>query len=272
VLGWHVAVPKPASLTVAASIALTIGLLTPAWAADDKPRPTPDQMLKRTLERQSERQAAQPPANRPKRADPSPGAATRPARKPGTPAETRAALVALLRPSAPPPGTDELAALGSGVEDQLIAIARDDHEELSLRARAVTALGRAPLPTTATRLFLTGLLKPRAAPDKAGRPDAGATPPAAAANADLLLLRRAIVALGTIGGGRAPDLLAPLLAHADPDVRADAAVALALTRLPKAAEHLRARLALETDGRVRGLIARQLNVVDAALGREVPAK
>jgi hypothetical protein len=231
--------------------------------------------LKQTLERQAERQATHPPGDRPKRTPP-PRPSAPPARKPGTPAETRTALIALLRPPALPPGPGELAALGSGVEDQLIAIARDDREELSLRARAVSALALAPFPTTATRLFLTSLLQPHPAPVKpAARPDAGAPPPAAtaaAAKADVLLLRRAIIALGTIGGGRVPDLVAPLLAHADPDVRADAAVALALTRLAPAADHLRARLPLETDGRVRGLIARQLNVIDAALGRDVPTK
>jgi hypothetical protein len=247
---------------------LLTGLATSVRAADGKARPTLDQMLKETVERQ----AAHPPPGKgsPRAAQPRPGGKAAPARKPGTPAELRTALVALLQAPGPPPGPGELAALGSGVEDQLIGIGRDDRAELSLRARAVSALARAPFPTTATRLFLTGLLQPRPTPSPP-RPDAGA-PAAASGKSDVLLVRRALIALGTIGGGRAPDLLAPLLSHADPDVRADAAVALALTRLPRAAEHLRTRLPLETDGRVRGLMARQLNVLDAALGRQAPAQ
>jgi hypothetical protein len=261
-----------------------------AWAADDAAdRPgksglTLDQMLKHTLDRQAAHRepsrATTKPPTPPRSGAAAPGGK---ARKPTSPAEVRLALSELLGNPAAPPSAGELAALGPRVEDQLIAIAGDVREELPLRARAVSALAHAPLPTTATRVFLTGLLRPSApggaparadagaASANAARPDAGAPPPSAGGgkggDPGVLLLRRALVALGTIGGSRVPDTVAPLLSHPDPDVRADAAIALALTRLPKAAEHLRARLPLEPDGRVRGHIARQLNVIDTALGQ-----
>jgi hypothetical protein len=80
-----------------------------------------------------------------------------------------------------------------------------------------------------------------------------------------------VVTLGWIAGPLAPPVLAPVLEHADPDVRADAAVGLALTRLPAAADLLRARLPRETDPQVRGHLARQLNVIEAALAAPAPA-
>ncbi|HEY0712749.1 MAG TPA: HEAT repeat domain-containing protein, partial [Polyangia bacterium] len=148
-----------------------------------------------------------------------------------------------------------------------------------VRTRAVGAL--AYTPTRTARTYLMSLVRGRdpAAPTKpasvaskdAGatpaKPvaDAGQTPDKATTSAALVLLRRAAVTLGWIGGPLAPPALAPLLEHADPDVRADAAVGLALTRLPAAAEILRARLARESDARVRGHISRQLSVIDTAL-------
>jgi hypothetical protein len=226
-----------------------------------------DQMLQHTLEKQQERQQATHPATKPAGARPK-ATSSVPARK-RTPAQIRTEVEALLSAPGTPPNDADLAAFGIGVEDALIAIGRDDALPLQLRARAVSALAHTPLPTTATRLFLTRLLAPRPAPPPRG-PDAGA--PAPAADPESLLLRRAIVALGTIGGSRVPDVLAPLLSHSDPNVRADAAIGLALTRLPKATEYLRARLAIEPDGRVRGHIARQLNVIDGAVGRDAPAQ
>jgi hypothetical protein len=174
----------------------------------------------------------------------------------------------------------------------LVAMARDAALELPLRARAVGALSRVPTP--ASRAFLSALIEDpneALAPAAAQRPRgkvAAKEPPAPAAKKDggavaaarprasdddvtLTLLRRAAVSLGWIGGSLAPITLGPLLEHNDPDVRADAAVALALTRLPEAAHLLRARLPREKDPRVRSHIARQLNVIEAALGPVAPA-
>jgi hypothetical protein len=107
-----------------------------------------------------------------------------------------------------------------------------------------------------------------------GSPDAATTarPPTATTStaAALVLLRRAAVTIGWVGGPLAPPALGPLLEHADPDVRADAAVGLALTRLPAAARLLRARLSRETDPRVRGHLTRQLSVIDTALATPPP--
>jgi HEAT repeat protein len=122
-----------------------------------------------------------------------------------------------------------------------------------MRARAVSALALAP--SWASREFLGKLV--------------GSTAMAKDA-ADLLLIRRAAMALGWQGGPAAPPLLAGLLEHTDPEVRVDAALALGLTRLPHAAELLRSRLDVESDGRVRGYISRQLRIVENALGQELP--
>ena len=257
-------VAPTSALNQRAAAAEAVGHKAPAPSAPSSiPRARPHLVLP---------QGAPPAPDPPGKAKPEPRPAPRaaaPARKTMTPAETRAALEKLLRANPAPPSDAELAGFGTGVEDALVAIGRDEAVELQTRARAVNALANTPLPTTATRLFLFGLLSPRA--PGARRPDAGAAP-ARGGEASTLLLRRALITLGWIGGTQVPDALAPLLSHSDPDVRADAALGLALTRLPKAAEYLRARLPLETDGRVRGHIARQLNVVDAALGQGTPAK
>jgi HEAT repeat protein len=88
---------------------------------------------------------------------------------------------------------------------------------------------------------------------------------------DRLLLRRAAVALGWMGGRETPAQLAPLLDHADPDVRLDAAIALGLTRLAGAADPLRKHLATEPEARVRAQISRQLRVIEAANPSASPA-
>jgi hypothetical protein len=74
------------------------------------------------------------------------------------------------------------------------------------------------------------------------------------------------VALGWQGGPSAPPALGALLAHADPDVRTDAAVGLGLTRLAPAATLLRNHLAVEKDEKVRSNVGRQLSVIEASLG------
>lgn len=189
----------------------------------------------------------------------------------------RAAVEKLLRASTAPPSAADLNTLGAGVDKGLIEIARDEAVEVPIRGRAISALAQIGTPTARAYLLrlIVAPVVPSPAATKAAPADAGAKPvtatkPGGTPAANVLLVRRAAIAFGMIGDPRAPDALAPLLYHADPDLRADAAVALALTRLPKAAALLRARLPLETDGRVRGHMTRQLSVLDAAFGSHSP--
>ena len=174
------------------------------------------------------------------------------ARRPASRARAdREAVLKLLGASERAPSEKELRALGDEVDAVLIALASDAKLEPRMRARAVSALAFAP--SSAARGFLGQLV--------------GNTAVARDAT-DVLLIRRAAMALGGQGGPAVPPLLAGLLEHADPEVRVDAALALGLTRLSSAADLLRARLEVESDGRVRGHISRQLRVVENAIGQE----
>jgi HEAT repeat protein len=161
---------------------------------------------------------------------------------------SREAVLKLLASSERAPSEQDLRALGTEADRQLVAVASDAKVEPKMRARAVAALANAP--SSASRAYLTKLIG-----------QVGAVKDAT----DLLLVRRAAVSLGWQGGPSAPPVLGPLLSHADPDVRIDAAVALGLTRLASAADLLRARLDAEEDARVRGNISRQLRVVEDSL-------
>jgi HEAT repeat protein len=161
----------------------------------------------------------------------------------------RDAVLKLLGASERTPDERELRSLGAEVDEVLIELARDAKLEARMRARAVSALAFAP--SLASRRYL----------DKVVAGVAAAKDPT-----DLLLVRRAAVALGWQGGPSVPPLLGGLLAHADPEVRIDAALALGLTRLAASADLLRARLDAETDARVRGHLSRQLRVIESALG------
>ncbi len=134
-------------------------------------------------------------------------------------------------------------ALGPGVDVVLVGIAADTQTGQLVRVRALTALGQ--LPTRGTRDFLSTFVKQHAADDRA---------------ADKLLLRKAALSLGWVGGTAAADILAPLLEHEDADVRLDAAIALGLTRTRDAADWLRQRFDVEKDQRVRTQIGRQLRI------------
>jgi HEAT repeat protein len=137
--------------------------------------------------------------------------------------------------------------MGTESEAVLIAIAGDLKADLQLRSRAVTALG--VVSTRPGRAFLEGVIK-----QKASSTDAS----------DKLLLRKAAVALGWVGGAAVPALLGSLLDHADPDVRLDAAIGLGLTRSQEAADLLRQRFDVETVPKVRSQIGRQLNLLEEA--------
>ncbi len=160
----------------------------------------------------------------------------------------RAAVESRLRAHGLPQAPAAWKALGSRVDEVLVAIGGDAKVEAPIRARAMGAL--AFFPTPAARRFLEDTIERRAASSDPS---------------DRLMVRRAAVALGWIGGVTAAARLGPLIENADPDVRQDAAVGLGLTRLPAAADLLRKRLAAEPVARVRAHIERQLRTIESAL-------
>jgi hypothetical protein len=164
---------------------------------------------------------------------------------------TRAAVEEKLRAYELPPSAGELAALGRGVDEVLVEVARDPAVEVLVRARALSAL--AYVPTLVSRRFLDQVLA-----------DKGA----AATAEDRLLVRKAALALGWLGGSAAARRIGSLLGHADPDVRVDAALALGMTRQEVAADLLRAHIGGEKVDKVRTQMARQLKVIETALAAE----
>jgi hypothetical protein len=175
------------------------------------------------------------------------------AQKPAPARVPRASLEPKLRKYKPDPSVWR--AMGPGTDEALIEIAGDARTEVLLRSRAVSTLSY--FPTPAARKFLERTIEGKAASTDAG---------------DRVLVGKAAVALGWLGGVQVPDRLAPLLDHADPDVRVDAAIGLGLTRLASAADHLRKRLDVEPVERVRGQISRQIQVIEAALAPPEPKK
>jgi hypothetical protein len=171
-------------------------------------------------------------------------AAGKPASPPHVP---RPSVEARLRSYKPDPAAWR--ALGPGTDEALIEIAGDGKAELLLRTRAVSTLSY--FPTPATRKYLEKTIDARTASQDPN---------------DRLLVAKAAVALGWLGGVQVPARLAPLLDHPDPEVRLDAAVGLGLTRLPSAAEELRKRLDAEPVPRVRAQISRQIEVIEASRG------
>jgi HEAT repeat protein len=141
----------------------------------------------------------------------------------------------------------ELRALASAPQRPLMAIAEDARQAGLVRARAVAALRLVPSPEV--QGFLGKLLQSKAKSNDA---------------TDRLLLRRAAVALGWMGGPRAGADLALLFENTDPEVRLDAAIGLGLSRAPDAPDGLRRQLAVESVPRVRDQIERQLRVLAPA--------
>lgn len=138
----------------------------------------------------------------------------------------------------------DAAAIAREAAKLLLQIADDHAAAPPLRGRAMDALAYAR--TAPVHDFLENFLI-RTLPSR----DA----------TDLMLLRKAAVALGWQAGGRAVEILALVLDHPDREVRLDAAVALGLTRAQAAEKPLRARLAQETDAAVRAQIETQLKVL-----------
>ncbi len=147
------------------------------------------------------------------------------------------------------PSAAELQGFAAAPEKALMAIASDGHAPRLTRARAVAALRLLPSPSV--QEFLVKLVQSKAkATDETER----------------LLLRRAAVALGWIGGSDVPDRLFLLFENDDPEVRLDAVLGISMTRASTAAELLHKQLAVESSPRVREQIQRQLT----ALGEEPP--
>ncbi len=157
-------------------------------------------------------------------------------------------IEARLRADTLPRSAADWLALGTRIDEVLIAIAGDPKADLRLRAQAVRALG--VVSTRPGRAFLESVVK-----QKASAKDAG----------DKLLLRKAALALGWIGGAAVPAQLGPLLEHPDPEVRLDVAIGLGLTRSEEAADFLRKRFADETVPKVRNQIGRQLRLIEDAV-------
>jgi len=160
---------------------------------------------------------------------------------------TRAAVETRLRANTQPSSAAGWRAMGPGIEDALIALAGDAKVDLPVRGRAVSALGL--VSTRPGQAFLEKVVKDSAASNDAG---------------EKLILRKAAVALGWIGGAAVPGQIGSLLQHPDPDVRLDAAIGLGLTRSEEAADLLRARFGVETAAKVRSQIGRQLAQVEQA--------
>jgi HEAT repeat protein len=164
----------------------------------------------------------------------------------------RAAVEARLR-SYEASNPQDWRAMGAGTDRTLAEVARDPKVEVLIRARAVSAL--AYFSTPLSRKLLEETIDQKASSKS---PD------------DLLLVRKAAVALGWIGGTATPLHLAPLLEHPDPDVRIDAAVGLGLTRMAAAADPLRKQFDVESVPRVRAQIGRQLRLIEDALVKNAP--
>ena len=159
----------------------------------------------------------------------------------------RAEVEVRLRANTLPASATDWRALGTGVDEILIAIAGDPKADLQLRAHAISVL--AYVSTRPGRAFLDSVVK-----GKASSKDAG----------DKLLLRNAALALGWAGGTTVPAQLGLLLEHPDPDVRIDVAIGLGLTRSEQAADLLRKRFDVETVPKVRSQIGRQLGLIEDA--------
>jgi HEAT repeat protein len=167
-----------------------------------------------------------------------------PVGKAGKAGDERSQLAAYLK-SHDVPSAVELGALAKMPGRPLMAIAADARAEVLVRARAVAALRF--WPSAETRSFLGKLVQEQAeATDATNR----------------LLVRRAAVALGWLGGAGVCEQLALLFDNEDSEVRVDGAIGLGLTRAPEAPAVLRKQLTVESVARVRDQIERQLRALN----------
>jgi HEAT repeat protein len=143
------------------------------------------------------------------------------------------------------PAAADLRALAAAPENALMAVASDPAAEGLMRSRAVAALR--VVPTQGVQVFLGKLIQTKAK---------------ATDQTDRLIVRRAAVAMGWIGGAGTVEKLAMLFDNDDAEVRLDAAIGLGLTRDATAATALRRQLAVESAPRVRDQIGRQLRALN----------
>lgn len=142
-------------------------------------------------------------------------------------------------------GPEDVRRLGSDADRVLIAVASDGRTSRLRRMRAILALQHAP--TMEALDFLRAVL---------------AEEGAAIEGPEVLDVAAALSALAPHGREVLSDLL-PFLTHHSADVRQSAAAALAATRAPEAAAALRARVVVERDMGVRGVVLRALRGLDA---------
>jgi len=157
----------------------------------------------------------------------SPDAETSEAPSPNT--ELRSQILDLLSAYETPASASDFQALGSGVEAELIAIAKDEDLALSKRSGAVLALGY--VPSDAGRAYVDGVL--------------------ADPQLKSLMRRQATFALATGWPEDNHAQLATALEDEDTQLRIAAAKALALSQDPQARPTLEARLAVEQNEAVK---------------------
>ena len=138
-----------------------------------------------------------------------------------------------------------VASWGKDADLVLIDLVRDTKLEGAVRARAVDALGASGSPVARDQLVRVATVS--------------------AEEAELPLLRRALLALGWVADGRAPATIAPWLSHESSAVRVDAATALALTKTAEARDLLQRRLRDEKDAPTRARIERLVRELERTL-------
>lgn len=149
---------------------------------------------------------------------------------------TRPAVEELLSKEGGPLAPKDIKAMGKDADLVLIDIARDAHAATALRTRAVDALAASG--TVVGREHLVRLTAVNTN------------------EADLPLVRKALLGLGWMHDSRIVHNAGPWLEHKAPAVRLDAAVALALSKNPQAFELLERHNRNEKDADVRQKIQR----------------
>jgi len=145
-----------------------------------------------------------------------------------------------------PGPTAELNSLGAKPAAAFMRLANDEAAPTPIRARAMAALRNLPSPQV--QAFVAKWVEIHAE---------------TVLPAERIVLRRAAMVLGWLGGPAMIDRLALLFDNDDADVRMDAVLALGLSRAPRAAGILRKRQDKEPEERIRQQIQRVLLSLDA---------
>lgn len=145
-----------------------------------------------------------------------------------------------------PKNVSELTSLGPKPANAFMKIIQTRQHPALTRARAMSALRL--LPSPAVQSFVAKWVETNAKADN---------------TTDRMIVRRAAMVLGWMGGPAVFDRLEMLFENSDPETRIDAVLALSLNRVPRSIELLRKHLGTESDPRVRALIERQLTAMDA---------